>query len=444
MAQQVQDAIRAVTDEAVCHLQELIRLDTTNPPGNETAAAEYIAGVLRDGGYEPALIESAPGRGNVVARYPGTGRAAPLLIYGHTDVVTAEPKHWTHAPFSGDVSDGCIWGRGALDMKSLVAQELMIMLLLKRSGVRLDRDVIFAATADEEAGGHYGIGYLVDNHRELLEAEYGISEGGGMTTFLAGRPYYDIRTAEKGACRFHLISRGHPGHGSIPRPETAISRLAEGVTRLVNTPLPFRPTPTLETFFPTMAAVLSLPADRRELNQENLRRVSQMLPPTLAQYLHAVTHDTAVPTGLRAGSKINVIPGEAIAWVDGRYLPGQTAEGFLEEVRQVVGSGLEILPVEQSLPLEDEPGGPLYNTILSVMRRYAPEAPVLPLMLSGATDAKHVSRMGTRCLGFGPVRVADDFPAEQLIHAHDERIPIDGYVWGLAVLHDVITEFCRS
>src|SRR5947209_8105813 len=188
MAQQVQDAIRAVTDEAVCHLQELIRLDTTNPPGNETAAAEYIAGVLRDGGYEPALIESAPGRGNVVARYPGTGRAAPLLIYGHTDVVTAEPKHWTHAPFSGDVSDGCIWGRGALDMKSLVAQELMIMLLLKRSGVRLDRDVIFAAPADEEAGGAAGRGLLVREHPDLVRAQSGLAEGGGTTICAAGRP----------------------------------------------------------------------------------------------------------------------------------------------------------------------------------------------------------------------------------------------------------------
>jgi acetylornithine deacetylase/succinyl-diaminopimelate desuccinylase-like protein len=149
-----------------------------------------------------------------------------------------------------------------------------------------------------------------------------------------------------------------------------------------------------------------------------------------------------VPTGLRAGHKINVIPGEATAWVDGRYLPGQSRKGFLEEVRMVVGSELEIEVVEESLPLEDPPGGPLYETIVAVMKRHAPDAPVVPLMLSGATDAKHVSRMGTRCLGFGPVRVEDDFPAEQLIHAHDERIPIEGYVWGLRVLYEVVTEFC--
>jgi acetylornithine deacetylase/succinyl-diaminopimelate desuccinylase-like protein len=443
MAQTVEAAAGAIADEAIRHLQELIRIDTTNPPGNEMAAAEYIAGVLRDEGYEPVVLEASPGRGNVVARYEGSGRGEPLLIYGHTDVVTAEPQRWSHDPFSGDVADGCIWGRGALDMKSLVAQELMTMLLLKRNGVRLGRDVIFAATADEEAGGHAGIGFLVDKHRDLIQAEYGLSEGGGMTTFLAGKPYYDIRCAEKGACRFHLIARGHPGHGSIPRPETAISRLADGVTKLVDTPLPFRSTPTLEAFFPSMAAALGLPAGERKLTEENLKKVAQLLPPTLAQYLHAVTHDTAVPTGLRAGQKINVIPGEAIAWVDGRYLPGQTTEGFLNEVREVVGSGFEIEVVEESHPLEDPPGDPLYETIVSVMRRHAPEAPVVPLMLSGATDAKHVSRMGTNCLGFGPVRVDDDFPAEQLIHAHDERIPIEGYVWGLQVLYEVVTEFCN-
>jgi acetylornithine deacetylase/succinyl-diaminopimelate desuccinylase-like protein len=400
--------------------------------------------VLHREGYEPQVIESSPGRGNVVARYPGSGRLAPLLLYGHTDVVTAEPQHWTHGPFSGDLADGCVWGRGALDMKSMVVQELMVMLLLQRSGIRLDRDVIFAATADEEVGGTAGIGYLVERHRELIQAEYGLSEGGGTTMYIAGKPFYDVRTAEKGTCRFKITARGAPGHGSVPRPDTSILKLMEAVRKLSSIPLPFRPTPTLREFFAVMGLALGVPRDMRELSEGNLQRVTQALPADLGYYLHAITHDTAVPTGLRAGQKINVIPGEAEAWIDGRYLPGQTAEGFLAEVRQVIGSGYEIERVDTGVPLEDPPGGPLYETIVSVVRRYAPDAIVAPIMLSGATDAKHVARMGTKCLGFGPLRVSDTFPLEHLIHGHDERIPIEGFVWGVHVMHDIVKEFCRA
>src|SRR5579884_77362 len=200
--------------EAVRYLQDLLRIDTTNPPGRETAAARYLAMVLRDEGYDPVVVESSPGRGSVVARYSGTGEKPPLLLYGHTDVVMVEPASWSWPPFSGELSDGCVWGRGALDMKGLVAQQLMVMLLLKRSGVRLRRDVIFAATADEETGGEAGIGYLVDHHPDLIRAEYALSEGGGTTMYVAGRAFYDIRTGEKGTCRFRLRTRGRPGHGS--------------------------------------------------------------------------------------------------------------------------------------------------------------------------------------------------------------------------------------
>lgn len=444
MAQTVQTDVQALTDESVRHLQELLRLDTTNPPGNETLAINYLSDVLRGEGYEPAVIESGPGRGNVVVRYPGTGEREPFLIYGHVDVVTAEPDHWTHEPFSGDMADGCIWGRGALDMKSMVAHELMVMLLLKRSGVKLKRDVIFAATADEEAGGDAGIGFLVDRHPDLIRAEYGLSEGGGTTMYLAGRAVYDVRTGEKGTCRFTLRARGEPGHGSVPRPQTSVSRVAEAVTKLVATPFPFRPTATFTAFFATLTDMLHIPSAKRELNESNLQSVLALLPPALARYLYAITRDTATPTGLKAGSKINVIPTVAEAFVDGRFLPGQTEEGFLAEVRQIVGDDYEIEQLDTGRPQEDPPGGPLYDSILSVMKRYDPQAVVMPMMMSGATDARHVSRLGTKCLGFDPVRIREDFPAEQLVHGHDERIPIDGYVWGLQAFYDIITDFCSK
>lgn len=430
-----------IADESVHHLQELLRIDTTNPPGNETPAVEYLAGILQQEGYDPHLIESVPGRGNLVVRYAGTGERKPFLLYVHTDVVAAESQYWTYPPFSGNLADGCIWGRGALDVKSMVAQGLMVMLMLKRHGIRLKRDVIFAATADEEAGGRAGMGFLVDHHPELIRAEYGLSEGGGTTTFLGGKPLYDIRTAEKGTCRFTLRAYGSPGHGSVPRPDTAVSRVAQAVTKLATTALPYRSMPMLGPFFEAMGEALKLPAARRQLDEANVRYVGQTLP-ALGQYLHAITHDTAVPTGLRAGHKINVIPSVAEAMVDGRYLPGQTAEGFLEEVRRLIGSGYEIERLDNSPPLEEPPGGPLYDTIISVMRQFAPGAPIVPLLLSGATDAKHVARMGTHCLGFGPIRVPEDFPVEQLVHGHDERIPIEGYVWGVQVLFEIVSVFC--
>jgi acetylornithine deacetylase/succinyl-diaminopimelate desuccinylase-like protein len=377
-----------------------------------------------------------------VVRYRGSGERPPLLLYGHTDVVTVDAEHWTHRPFSGDLADGCIWGRGALDMKSMVAQELMIMLLLQRSGVKLSRDVIFAATADEEGGGQAGMGFLVDERPDLVRAEYGLSEGGGTTMYVGGRPLYDVRTAEKGTYRFHLRARGEPGHGSIPRPETAVSKLAATVDRLARTTLPLRPTPSFESFFAVLCDMLSLPEPQRRPTEENLKRVYGMVPAALADYLRAISHDTVVPTGLRAGKKINVIPSEAEAAVDGRYLPGQDESGFLAEIREIVGPDLEIEPVNRSLPLEDPPESDLYETIKKVLQRHAPQARLTPIMLSGATDAKHVSRLGTRCLGFAPVKIGDSFPADQLVHGHDERIPVDGYLWGLNVLYDVVTQFC--
>jgi acetylornithine deacetylase/succinyl-diaminopimelate desuccinylase-like protein len=286
------------------------------------------------------------------------------------------------------------------------------------------------------------MGYLVDHRPDLVRAEYGLSEGAGMTTYLASEPYYDIRTAEKGTCRFHLRARGAPGHGSVPRPDTAVGHIAEAVAKLAATPLPFRSTPTLEALFSAMAEVLGLPPSERVPSEERIQRVVARLPASLGQYLNAISRDTAVPTGLRAGKKINVIPSVAEAWVDGRYLPGQTVEGFLSEVRRVIGEEYEIELVDTSTPLEDPPGGPLYETIVQVMKRLAPEASVVPFILAGATDAKHVAQLGTKCLGFSPVRVSEEFPAEQLVHGHDERIPVDGYLWGLKVLYEIVTEFC--
>ena len=233
-----------VRDQATGILRDLIRFDTTNPPGNETPCVEYIAATLRRDGIEPVILESALGRGNLVARLEGDGSLPPLLLMGHVDVVPAEADKWERPPFSADLVDGIVWGRGAMDMKQMVTMELMTFLLLKRAGAPLKRDVILMANADEEAGGTFGAGWMASNHPDLIRAEYAINEGGATSLVLDGRVFHVCSTAEKGAARFTLRGRGQPGHASQPHKNNAILPLAKAVTKLIETPLPLRVTRT--------------------------------------------------------------------------------------------------------------------------------------------------------------------------------------------------------
>ncbi|MDE3090281.1 MAG: M20/M25/M40 family metallo-hydrolase, partial [Chloroflexota bacterium] len=224
----------AIRDEATRYLQDLIRIDTTNPPGNETKAAEYLAAVFKREGIEPTILESAPGRGNLVARLKGDGRAAPLLLMVHIDVVPAEADQWTHPPFGGDIADGYLWGRGTLDTKELAAMELMAMLLLKRDTARkpLARDIIFMANADEEAGGRLGAGWMVKEHPDLIRAEYAINAGGGFGLDILGQRFFTCQVAEKGTARFAMRTRGRPGHGSQPHRDNSVLKLADAIQRI--------------------------------------------------------------------------------------------------------------------------------------------------------------------------------------------------------------------
>nr|MBA3533613.1 M20/M25/M40 family metallo-hydrolase [Ardenticatenales bacterium] len=247
----------AIRDEVVAYLQTLLRFDTTNPPGNEILAAAWLAGVLQGEGIECQILESAPGRGNIVARLPGTGEEEPLLLMSHTVVVPAEPEKWEHPPFSGEIHDGYIWGRGALDMKHIVAQHLTLMMIFKRladRGIRLTRDLIFMAAADEERAGTFGAFWLVQNHPDLLRAAYALNEGGGNTNQVGEALFMSVQTAEKGLARFRLIARGEPGHASVPREDNAVVRLAEAVVAIGRAKLPAHLTPTVRAFLEVMAA----------------------------------------------------------------------------------------------------------------------------------------------------------------------------------------------
>jgi len=438
-----------VTDEAVRHLQALIRIDTTNPPGNEREAVDYLAEVLSAEGYDPVVLESAPGRGNVVVRYQGSGEAPPILLFSHLDVVPAEPEHWEHEPFSGVVADGMVWGRGALDMKGIVAMQLMTMLLLKRGKIPLARDVIFAATADEEMGGKYGAGFLVDHHPDLIRAEHALTEFGGFPVDLGGRRVYLCQVAEKGVCWVRMRARGRPGHGSTPHRDNAVVKLSEAVAKLGRTDLPFHRTDAAAEMFEGMARAVGGirgAALRLLLHPTFSPLILRLLTPEqrLTNYFHALLHNTVSPTVLRAGSKTNVIPSEAEAELDGRILPGQDLERFLAEVRAVVGEGFEFEPIEVSPPVQTTSRTPLFATMTEVLQRHDPGAAVVPMMMTGGTDAKHMARIGIPCYGFSPMRLPPEMDFLGMVHGHNERIPIDALAFGVRVLYEVVETFCKK
>ncbi len=440
----------AVTDETIRHLQALLRLDTTNPPGHESLASEYLAGVLRAEGIEPLVLESAPGRGNVIARLKGTGEAPPLLLYGHTDVVPAEPAHWSHPPFAAEIADGYVWGRGAVDMKDTVAQQLMIMLLLKRQGVTLRRDVIFAATADEEIGGEdgFGVAWLVKQHPDLLRAEFGLTEVGGYNLEFAGRRVYLVQVAEKGTCWLKVRAHGRPGHGSMPHADNAVLHLVRKLNRLATEGLPYRLTDAAAGFLvaASQAAggelaqlLLSLqsPAGSERAFQIELENHE------LRPLLYAMLHDTATPTGLSAGVKTNVIPATAEAVIDGRTLPGTSTDDFLASLRRVMGDQLDYEVTMATPPLETPHDTRLFRLMAQTLMAHDPRAvAVLPYMMSGATDAKYLAPLGIPTYGFAPLQLPPDMRIMEMFHAHDERVPVEGLGWGVRVLYEVVQQYC--
>jgi acetylornithine deacetylase/succinyl-diaminopimelate desuccinylase-like protein len=433
-----------IRDEVTRYLQDLIRIDTTNPPGNETQAAEYLAGIFKREGIEPTVLESAPGRGNIIARLKGDGRAAPLLLMVHLDVVPVEHDKWTHPPFGGNIVDDYVWGRGALDTKELAAMELMVMLLLKREGKSLARDIIFMGNADEEAGGRLGAGWIVQHHPDLIRAEYAINEGGGFGIEFLGRKFFTCQTGEKGTARFAMRTRGRPGHASQPHADNAVLKLADAIQKIGAAKFPMHVTPTVRVFFEGVAAKLGQPYAAQLpalLDPKNYDAVMQRLPidNSMRSMIYAMLHNTVTPTMLNAGTKINVIPSVAEAKCDARLLPGFSSDDLLRELRPAIGNDVEIEFQDNTPGREADHRTPLFETIARVMARHAPDAPVLPYLVVGATDARHVTKLGTRVYGFCPMLA----PMEELdtVHGHNERVSIDNLLFGTRVLYDVVSEF---
>ncbi len=441
----------AITDEVVGYLQALLRIDTTNPPGNEISAANWLAEVLGREGIESVVLESAPERGNIVARLKGTGEAEPLLLMSHTDVVRVEPKKWDHPPFGGEIHEGYIWGRGALDMKNILSQHLMLMLLFKRladEGIRLKRDLIFMAAADEERGGRFGAQWLVKTHPDLIRAEYALNEGGGHASKIGDALYMSIQTAEKGASRFKLIARGEPGHASIPRRDNAVVKLAEAVVAIGQANPPAHLTATVRAYIealasqqpPQLANALRAILEDEECVDEAIERLP--LDENKKRHIYAITHNTASPTILKAGSKINVFPSEAIARVDARTLPGVTQRQVEQEWSPYVPEGVEMVFKRHHPGLEADLESPFYDVIRDVVAEHAPDVTLVPTLLPAGTDAKAVVKLGTKVYGFSPARYEAAVDGLRLIHGHNERISINDLAFGVRVLYDVILRFC--
>jgi acetylornithine deacetylase/succinyl-diaminopimelate desuccinylase-like protein len=431
--------------------QALLRIDTTNPPGNERPAADYLAGKLREVGYDVAVLESAPTRANLVTRYRGTQAAAPLLLSAHLDVVEADAAHWKQPPFSGVIADGCLWGRGAIDMKNMAAMSVAIMRKLALERPTLARDVIFAGVADEEAGCDHGSRFLVEQHPELVRAEYAIGESGGFSLHLAGTTFYPVQVAEKGLCWVRARFRGEPGHGSMPRRDSAVIKMSEALARLGKATLPVHTTRQVQDFLAAVAARqpgAARPLLRLLARPELLSRVLRLVPDLgTARSLGALLSNTASPTVVRAGNKTNVIPGVAEVEIDGRTLPGQSADDFLRELRAVLGPDVELEVLRSAPPVVTEPvASPLYDIIARQVLAREPDAVVVPYMIPGFTDAKYFTQLGARWYGFSPVKIekSSGIKFADMFHGHNERIPVAGLHWGAEVLDAVVRELAAG
>lgn len=465
-------------DGLIESLRSLIRIPSVNPPdpaGPELDAARWIAGALADVGLHPEIIEPVPGRGSVTARLRGDGTGgSPLLLLSHLDVVPAPIEHWTHDPFGADVTDGFVYGRGAVDMKNLLAMELEVVRLLAaeaRAAGRdpasdpvpgLRRDIVLTSTADEEAGGVAGAAWLADHRRETLAATAAINEAGGVLVEAAGARLYPIQVAEKGYSVYRLTVRGSSGHGSQPRPDNAAVLAAEVIRRLAE-PGPVRLTPTMRTFFDGLATALDARESRgrggsgagaatatalRAFTGGDDRALEVALrgdcSPVYARAARAVVRDTISPNVVRAGVKYNVIPGEATIDLDTRRLPGTEEPALRRQIEAVLGPELLAHTTIELLidadPVESPTDGGLYPLLADTVRAADPEAVPLPVLVPYATDAKHLVKLDVPAYGFSPLQQDDSYFDRW--HGADERVSIEGLRWGLPVLYDAVRRFC--
>lgn len=434
-------------DETINTLRALIRINTTNPPGNEIKACQYLARILEKERITYQILEAAPGRASLIARLPGDGSQKPLLLTSHLDVVPCERDKWTHDPFGGEIHEGFIWGRGAVDMKQMTALELAVFLKAHREKLPLKRDLILAAIADEEAGCELGSRWLVKNHPDLIKAEYALNEVGGFSLYVEDKVFYPIGVAEKGLCWFKIVARGDAGHGAMAHDDQALPRLCSAVHKLGQNKLPFHNTKVIDQFVGALAKRQRFPKNL-VLQATRNRVLSHFVLNNLfpdkdrARAFKNMFRNTATPTIIKAGSAPNVIPSEAEVIVDGRILPEHTVKSFLTEIQNLIGPGFEIQILQAEEPNQSSYDNSFFETLKDKLKKHDPGSFPVPFLIPGFTDAKHYAKLGITCYGFAPTKLPKDINFARLYHGHNERIPLDAIPFGLNVMWDVIYETC--
>jgi len=440
MSAEQTDATHDPAGEVVDLCRELIRIDTSNygdqPGPGERLAAEYVAAKLDEVGIESRLYEAEKGRTSVVATWGGTedrGRGR-LLLHGHLDVVPAAKEDWKVDPFSGEVEGGYVWGRGAVDMKDFDAMLLSTVRARQRAGRVPDRPIVLCFTADEEAGGHKGAQVLVEDHPEELEGcTEAVGEVGGFSTTVRGRRIYLIEAAEKGMAWMKLTARGSAGHGSMINTDNAVTRLSGAVARIGAYQWPVRLTPAMEVLLATVADLAGT-----EATPDNAQSLVEEFGGAV-RMIGAVIRNSANPTQLDAGYKVNVIPTEATAHLDGRFLPGYEDE-FFDTLRELCGDGVDWEFLSHQQPWETPYEGHLVDAMTRSLLAEDPEALVAPYTMSGGTDAKHFRRLGMRSYGFAPLRLPAELDFTALFHGVDERVPVDALEFGARVFDRFLDE----
>jgi acetylornithine deacetylase/succinyl-diaminopimelate desuccinylase-like protein len=417
-------------DEATELLRELIRLDTVNPPGNETLAAELLRDYLAESGVGCELYAKVPERANLVARIPGRGDGPRLALLSHTDTVRADPAEWQADPWSGDVRDGEIWGRGALDMKGQVAASAVAIASLAREGFEPAGDLIFVAAADEEVGDGFGLGWLCEEHPDAVRVEYSLNEGAGDRVELGGRPFYLASTAEKMSSPFVLRVRGRSGHASMPGiADNALVKAAGFIERLGE----FSPEPRLE---PEVVALFEAVTGEQPSDAAQVVALARAVDPIAAEFVEPLVGMTVSPTMIGASQTRNVIPALCEVTVDCRLLPGQTQAEAGQIVRDLLGEGdYELDWIEGRGGTRSPMEGPLWDAIGSWVAEIEPDATVAPICLAGFTDSHWLrAAFGTVAYGFFPMRYMDPQVATRLVHSADERVRVDDLELGVEFL----------
>ncbi len=424
-------------------LQNLIRFDTTNPPGNEAECVAYINQLLTAAGFETTILALDPNRPNLIARLAGQGNAPPLMLYGHVDVVTTANQNWTHPPFEGKVVDGYVWGRGALDMKGCVAMMLAAFLRAKAEGLIPAGDVVLAILSDEEAGGDYGAKYLVENHAEHFKGiRYALGEFGGFTFHIGKSRFYPIQVAEKQLCWMRATVRGPGGHGSLPMRGGAMASLAKLLQKLDRGRLPAHITPAARQMIESVTSALPFPSTlilRLLLNERLTDRVLRLIG-TRGQLFEPLLHNTVNATIVQGGVQINVIPSEIVLQMDGRLLPGFGPAEFMTELRQLLGDEVELEVIRHD-PSLAEPDMGLFDTLAGILREADPGGTPMPMLLAAVTDGRHFARLGIQTYGFTPMNLPAGFDFKQVVHAADERIPVEALDFGTNAIYKALQRF---